>query len=366
MERERSLRENEKRTNFALAAAGMGVWEIEFATNRLIWSDTMAPVFGLAPDQAPKTTDEYFQLIHPDDRRDMEASVARAIAGERDYALEFRTIWPDGSTHWVQGRAQVSYEADGTPSRLLGIGIDITARKLLEARLEEAQKMEAIGHQMQLKAVLLEAQQPAHRECQSPQERVSRQHVARAADAAQRDHRVRGADAPGQGRPGVRPSTRSISGDILTSSKHLLQLINDVLDLAKVESGKMEFRPEPVDLAQAGARSPRHRCAGSRRASGCRWRRTWIPTVATVVVDPGPRQADSLQLPVECHQVHAGRAGAIAIRIAPEGPDLFRIDVEDTGVGIAADDLGQALRRVPTARRERREDGTRAPGSVWR
>ena len=46
------------------------------------------------------------------------------------------------------------------------------------------------------------------------------------------------------------PDHREYIGDILTSSRHLLQLINDVLDLAKVESGKMEFRPEEVDLAQ--------------------------------------------------------------------------------------------------------------------
>jgi PAS domain S-box-containing protein len=143
--REKALRENAERTDFALAAAGMGLWEVELATNRLTWSRTMAPVYGLTPEGAPTTTEEFFQLIHPDDRREVEASVGRAIAGECDYAVEFRTIWPDGGTHWVYGRAQVSFEADGKPLRLLGVGIDITARKALERRFEQAQKMEAVG-----------------------------------------------------------------------------------------------------------------------------------------------------------------------------------------------------------------------------
>src|ERR1700686_66707 len=76
--REQALRENEERTTFALAAARMGVWEIEFATNRMTWSDTMAPIFGLTPDRAPNTTEDFFQLIHPDDRRSVEASIGRA------------------------------------------------------------------------------------------------------------------------------------------------------------------------------------------------------------------------------------------------------------------------------------------------
>ncbi|MBI3492477.1 MAG: response regulator [Acidobacteria bacterium] len=105
----------------------------------------MALIFGLTPDKAPKTTEDFFQLIHPDDRHDVEASVGRVIAGESDYAVEFRTIWPDGSTHWVHGRAKASYVTDGKPRRLLGISIDITARKSLEGRFEQAQKMEAIG-----------------------------------------------------------------------------------------------------------------------------------------------------------------------------------------------------------------------------
>src|ERR1700681_985070 len=129
LQREQTLRENEERTTFALAAARMGVWEIEFARNRMTWSDTMAPVFGLTPDKAPTTTEGFFQLIHPDDRRATEAWVERAIAGERDYLVEFRAIWPDGSAHWVHGRAQAWYAADGKPLRLIGIGMDIDDRK---------------------------------------------------------------------------------------------------------------------------------------------------------------------------------------------------------------------------------------------
>jgi two-component system cell cycle sensor histidine kinase/response regulator CckA len=152
LQRERALQDSEDRTSFALAAAGMGVWELEFATNRLSWSETMAPVFGLAPEQAPKTTGELFQLIHPDDRRELEASFGRAIAGETAYQLEFRTIWPDGSTHWVAGLAKASHGADGRSRGLIGVGIDIDGRKSAEAvllstedQLRQAQKMEAVG-----------------------------------------------------------------------------------------------------------------------------------------------------------------------------------------------------------------------------
>ena len=142
---ERLLRENDERTGFALSAARMGIWEVDIATRRLSWSDTMALVCGLTPEEAPATGKGFLDLIHADDRHDVEASFDRAIAGDRVCTVEFRVVWPDGSTHWIFGRAQASFDTDGAPLRLLGVGVDIDERRSLEDQLRQAQKMDAIG-----------------------------------------------------------------------------------------------------------------------------------------------------------------------------------------------------------------------------
>jgi PAS domain S-box-containing protein len=130
---------------------------------------------------------------------------------------------------------------------------------------------------------------------------------------------------------------REFLGDILTSARHLLQLINDVLDLAKVESGKMEFRPERVVMAAviAEVRDILRTLAAQKRITVTS---AIDPDVAEVVLD-----ASKLKQVLYNYVSNALKftpdGGQVTIRVVPEGVDAFRIEVEDTGIGIRPEDL---------------------------
>ena len=135
------------------------------------------------------------------------------------------------------------------------------------------------------------------------------------------------------------PEHHEYLGDILTSARHLLQLINDVLDLAKVESGKMEFRPERVDIAKlvGEVRDILRGLAANKRL---RVKTQFDPEVATAVVDPG-RLKQVLYNYFSNAIKFTPDGGQVTIRIAADGADLFRLDVEDTGIGISPADFGK-------------------------
>ncbi|MBZ5583993.1 MAG: PAS domain S-box protein [Acidobacteriia bacterium] len=131
---------------------------------------------------------------------------------------------------------------------------------------------------------------------------------------------------------------RDILGDILSSARHLLHLINDILDLSKVEAGKMEFRPEPSDIDAlvnevcdvvrplADKKSLRLSCAAT---AGFR-----------AVTDPG-RFKQILYNYLSNAVKFTADGGRVMVRVAAYGDGLFRVEVEDTGLGIAAEDLPQ-------------------------
>ncbi|MEP6592202.1 MAG: PAS domain S-box protein, partial [Acidobacteriota bacterium] len=138
-------REGEERVNYALGAALMGVWQLDLASKRLTWSETMAPVFGLTSPQAPPDFQMFIALIHPDDRQRVQEGMASAELGGTDFKQDFRALWPDGSAHWIAGQARLLRDANDKPLRWLGVCTDIGERKSLEAQFRQAQKMEAIG-----------------------------------------------------------------------------------------------------------------------------------------------------------------------------------------------------------------------------
>ncbi|MGE0590965.1 MAG: PAS domain S-box protein [Vicinamibacterales bacterium] len=148
------------------------------------------------------------------------------------------------------------------------------------------------------------------------------------------------ADLMHKGRVGpLAEDHREYLGDILGSARHLLQLINDVLDLAKVESGTMEFRPEGVDLEDlvSGVRDILRGLAASKRLK----LETHVDGAVRHVFTDAARLKQVLYNYLSNAIKFTPEGGTITLHVTAEGDEAFRIEVEDTGVGIAAADLGR-------------------------
>ncbi len=139
--------------------------------------------------------------------------------------------------------------------------------------------------------------------------------------------------------PANTPEHHEFLGDILTSGRHLLQLINDVLDLAKVEAGKLDFRPEQVDLNKLV-----HEVISITRTTAATKRivveSLVDSTLTEIQIDPGRFKqvaynylSNALKFTPE--------NGRVTVRCLALDGDMFRLEVEDTGVGISAEDQGR-------------------------
>ena len=139
--------------------------------------------------------------------------------------------------------------------------------------------------------------------------------------------------------PADSPEHQEFLGDILASGRHLLQLINDILDLAKVEAGKLVFRPERVKPSEIFAEA----VAVLRTQASAKSVQVVLevaPAVGELFIDPGRLKQVTFNYLSNALKFSPDGA-TIHVRVQPEGPARFRLEVEDRGPGIAVADLGR-------------------------
>ncbi|HEX4605352.1 MAG TPA: PAS domain-containing protein [Candidatus Angelobacter sp.] len=133
-----TLSTTERRLQFAQVAAQFGSWEWNVKTNDLWWAEGIWILHGHAIGSLPPTFENWLSFVHPDDRERCRQAVERSLAAKSDYDTEYRTVWPDGTLHWIVSRGQVLLNEAGQPDRMVGMAMDITDRKLAEDALRES------------------------------------------------------------------------------------------------------------------------------------------------------------------------------------------------------------------------------------
>jgi signal transduction histidine kinase/ActR/RegA family two-component response regulator len=209
--------------------------------------------------------------LHPDDHVQAEAEWRMALRGEKDYNTEFRIVWPDGAVRVLRAFGQVTRDARGVPLRLTGVNYDITDRTLAN-NLIEAQKEQLIRRNRELAAAEAEVRQVNNEleqriQARSTELRAANEELKLTNTALVRAGRLKDEFLANMSHELRTPLTgilglaevmsSGIYGELTAkqqhamhqvqaSGEHLLQLINDILDLSKIEAGKAELQIAPV------------------------------------------------------------------------------------------------------------------------
>lgn len=135
----RSLRNSTARLKEAQRIARVGDWELDVQERRAHWSAEAARILGLFEGAEP-TQATLFQHIHPEDRPQVEQALQAAIEGKQPYDVEYRVLHPHNGERVVHSRAQVIFDRQGHPSRMLGVLQDITERLRTDRALRESEE----------------------------------------------------------------------------------------------------------------------------------------------------------------------------------------------------------------------------------
>ena len=117
--------------------AGIGTWEFDAQNQAITGSGATNPIFGLPPDGATRSVEEYLKVIHPDDVNRIRRGLLEDVKQQSAIAREYRILASDGTIRWVASHGSYRQLADGT-ERMIGALFDITDRKRREEEREAA------------------------------------------------------------------------------------------------------------------------------------------------------------------------------------------------------------------------------------
>lgn len=137
MRRQAALKASEERYALAQEAANIGSWDWNILTGKLLWSGRIEPMFGFSPGRFARTYEAFLQCVHPEDRPLVVDSISAAVQRGRDYQIEHRILWPDGTVRWIAETGDVIRDPSGAAVRMVGVAQDVTERKKAQVEIQK-------------------------------------------------------------------------------------------------------------------------------------------------------------------------------------------------------------------------------------
>ncbi len=307
------LRLLERRWGLALHSAQFGVWDLDIARQRVLYSPQWKDMLGYGATDEEDDAATWRARVHPDELQGMLAAQVDHIAGRTEtYQCEFRILASDGRYRWVMSRGRVvERDSEGKALRMIGTLTDLTDRREAETLRRERDLAEAatrakadflsrMSHELRtpLNAVLGFAQLLAQ---QLGESNVDDQ--------------------------------RRYTTHIEDAGWQLLAMVDDVLDITSMERGQLQMRPQALPLAPLVQQAcERMRPLADRRAVSIRF--SGAPADAVVLADA--ERLDQVLKNLLSNAIKYNRdGGGIDVAIA-DAPDGWQVAMTDTGPGIGA------------------------------
>ena len=316
------LRRSEERYANAMEAASDGLWEAWLQTGEVFYSPMYGRMLGFEPGELGcDARSAWLDLVHPDELDFVQAQAERMLGNSGHYELEFRMRGKDGRYRRILSRGMVvERDAAGRALRAVGTHVDLTARKEMELELRAAR--DAAEAASRAKSAFLSNMSHELRTPMNGIMGMTRLALRRAED----------------------PKLRDLLDKIDQSARQLLGLINDVLEISNIESQRITL--DTVDFTIGGLLSAaRDEIGAQAAAKGLGLAIQPPPDMAALSLQGDEKRLRHVLLKLLANAIKFTPAGAIALRVErlEDAPAevLLRFEIEDTGIGIAPDDIGR-------------------------
>jgi PAS domain S-box-containing protein len=337
---EAALLQQQHDLNEAQRIGHIGSWRLDVATNDVTWSEELYRIYEFDPSRPVPSFNEHQKMFTPASWERLSTAVAVAATRGTSYEVELEIVRKDGTTAWLWASGEAIRAADGNITELRGIAQDITDRKRAQAQLD------------QYRLHLEERVEARTRELSVAKEAAESANIAKSAFLANMSHEIR---TPLNAITGMtyllrRTPLNQDQADRLNkievAGKHLLEMINAVLDLSKIEAGKFELENIDVDVA-AMVENVVAMLAARAEEKGLALVSDVQQSSQRLTGDPTRLQQALLNYAVNA--IKFTDSGSVTLRVRFVGEDattvMARFEVSDTGIGVTPE---QAARLFST------------------